>query len=82
MTISEAITKAMEEGEWSIVDGEPTSVIVGFETLDGKRDETELDLYSDNPSKELSKLWSSLAAEMESSNENILYVNAYGYIHE
>ena len=80
--ISEAIIKATEEGEWSIVAGEPTSVIVGFETLDGKRDETELDLYSDSPEKELSKLWSSLAAEMESSNENILYVSAYGYIHE
>ena len=81
MTISEAITKAMEEGEWRVVAGEPTSVIVGFETLDGKRDETELDLYSDSPEKELSQLWSSLTAEMESSND-ILYVSAYGYIHE
>ena len=82
MTIKEAIKEAKERSDWSIVAYEPTSVTVEFMTVDKYRDETELDLYGDDPEQELKELWESLCEEFDSLPNLVLSVEAYGYIRE
>ncbi len=80
MKITEAIQKSKKNCTWNITPHSPTSVLVRFMTNDQKEDETELDLYEENKEEELSDLWSSLAKEMESSKNQVIYIEAYGYI--
>lgn len=80
MTIAESIRKAKEEQNWNVVPNEPTSVSVLFADNSGQWFETELDLYGDNKEVELAELWASLCEEMDSKEDRIVEVKAYGYI--
>ena len=79
MTIKTAYKRAKEVFGWP---EEPTSVNIGFLDTYGAQDETQVDIYSDNPVKELTELWDSLYEEMESAPDSVLYVEALGYISE
>ena len=49
MTINSAVSKAKSSYTWSIVPHEPTTVSVRYKTKDGTLQETEFDLYADDP---------------------------------
>lgn len=80
MTMLDAIAEAKRQYMWSVTSHEPTSVAVVFYRYDQTSDETELDLYSDDPETELIELWESLAAEMESAIDQVISVDVYGWI--
>lgn len=85
MTIREAVEEAKKCGEWSVVDGEPTSVDIEFWTDEGRDDETQLDIWGftdEEKIAELEDLWASLCYEFESDKNNINSVYAYGYIRD
>ena len=81
MTIKEAIAVAKNLGEWSVVKHEPTSVNVGFiETDNFRENEVQLDTWGDDHEAELESVWNDLCREFGSSERNVLYVHALGYI--
>lgn len=83
MTIKEAIKKARQNFEWTDMPaGEPSSVDIGFLRSDGREDETQFDLYSDDMEKELDDLWDEMCYELESGKRDVLYVSLLGYIEE
>lgn len=82
MTIAEAIEKAKEKQRWNVAPHVPTTVAVLFQENRGQWFETELDLYAEDKEKELAELWASLCDEMESAENRIVEVKAYGYIVE
>ena len=81
MTIEQAIAEAKATGNWSVVKHEPTSVNVGFYNYTDERDdETQFDLWGDDHEKELTDLWNELGEELESKLNEVLYVEALGYV--
>ena len=82
MTIKSAITKAKSSYNWSVVPHEPTTVCIQYKTKDGMLQETEFDLYLDDPELELADLWVLLCEELESGRDAVESVEAYGYISE
>jgi hypothetical protein len=82
MTIAEAIKKAKEKQKWNVAPHVPTTVAVLFQENRGQWFETELDLYGEDKETELTELWASLCDEMDSSEDRIVEVKAYGHIVE
>ena len=82
MIIKEAISKAKSSYNWSIVPHEPTCVCVRYKTKDGAFQETDFDLYTDDPETELAYLWEGLCEELGSVRDAVNSVEAYGYISE
>ena len=80
MTIKSAVNKAKSSYTWSIVPHEPTTVSVRYKTKDGALQETEFDLYTDDPETELAYLWERLCGELGSRLDAVHAVEAYGYI--
>lgn len=80
MTIKSAINKAKSSYTWSIVPHEPTTVSVRYKTKDGMMQETEFDLYTDDPEMELADLWERLCGELGSGRDAVHAVEAHGYI--
>ena len=68
-------------GAWNIVRYCPTTVDVDFEAA-GKWDQTQFDLYSSEPEKELTDLWESMYKEFGTDLNGITEIYAYGYICE
>ena len=81
MTIRRAVSEARRTGSWMRF-RQPISVIVVFETIDGKSDETELDLYCVDKESELSDLWDDLCREMDSLPHLVLSIEAFDHINE
>ena len=82
MTIKSAVAEAKTLYNWSIVPHEPSSVCVQYKTKDGMLQETEFDLYMDDPELELADLWELLCEELGSGRDAVESVEAYGYISE
>ena len=80
MTIKDAVNKAKSSYTWSIVPHEPTTVSVRYKTKDGTLQETDFDLYADDPETELADLWECLCSELCSGRDAVNAVKAYGYI--
>ena len=76
MTIRRAIMEAKRDGAWRPY-RKPVSVLVIFENVDGRQDETELDLYCVDKDTELSELWETLCREMDSAPHLVLAVEQY-----
>lgn len=74
-TIPEAVERAKKTGQWHVVPHESASVLVRFwhngQSEEEFPDETELDLVAEDKIAELTDLWNSLAAEMESAPDKI-----------
>ena len=79
MTIKDAVSEAKSSYTWSIVPHEPTTVNVRYKTKDGMLQETDFDLYADDPETELADLWERLCSKLGSGREAVYAVEAYGY---
>ena len=79
MTIKSAVNKAKSSYTWSIVPHEPTTVSVRYKTKDGTLQETDFDLYTDDPETELANLWERLCGELGSERDAVQAVEAFGY---
>lgn len=80
MTIKEAITEAMKQGNWSVVLGEPTSIEIYFENDEGRPDSTQFDLYADNKITEADTLYRTFCRENHFPENTVTEVEVYGYI--
>lgn len=80
MTIQQAINEARKTGEWSVVIHMPSSINIGFVNGDGREDETQFDIFGDNPEKELEDLWKDLHMELDGDIDSITYVSYLGYV--
>ena len=80
MTVKEAIIQGKETYLWTPVSGNPFSVDVEFQRRDGVEDQTQLDLYSDDPEEELSDLWGSLHEELNADIDAVTGVYSYDEI--
>ena len=81
MTIHKAVNEARTNGSWRRF-RKPISVIVVFETIYGKSDETELDLYCRDKESELADLWEDLCREMDSLPHLVISIEIYDHIHD
>lgn len=82
MTIKEIIKKQKQEGCFSIVPHEPTSVDVYFTDDEGGYDATQFDLYSDNIEEELDSLFTDFCKENHFPIDTVTDINVLGYIAE
>lgn len=80
MTIKQAINEARKIGEWSVVIHMPSSINVGFMNCNGREEETQLDIWGDNPEKELDNLWKDLHTWLGGETDSITYVSYLGYV--
>ena len=77
MTIKEAIQKAKATYEWNYVPYDPFTALVGFVGESGREDETCIDLYSDNPERELEEVWKELAKEFGAKPDSVTYIESH-----
>lgn len=79
-SLKEAIKRSKVYGEWSVVAHKPTTVDVDFVHPDGNLDQTQFDLYSETPERELEVLYSDFCKENNFAENTVRGVYAYGRI--
>lgn len=78
MIIEQGIEKAKASYNWNFVQGEPSVALIQFKDRNRRDEETELDLYTDDPEMELCELWKSLREELNADLDSVQLVSLTG----